>query len=154
MTDPFTLLGASVTILVLVVLTLQFFVLQKVNKLGDANVEQVKLELVRRLEQSEDALKEGLSESRKELREVSSENRREMNDLFKSFQDTLLKRVIETSGEQNRHLDSFKSALSGLSETLINNSNDFKQSVSHSFQSSSEALNIKQDEFREKTYPL
>jgi DNA recombination protein RmuC len=74
-----------------------------------------------------------------------------MNDLFKSFQDTLLKRVIETSGEQNRHLDSFKSALSGLSETLINNSNDFKQSVSHSFQSSSEALNIKQDEFREKT---
>ena len=96
MTDPFTLLGASVTILVLVVLTLQFFVLQKVNKLGDANVEQVKLELVRRLEQSEDALKEGLSESRKELREVSSENRREMNDLFKSFQDTLLKRVIET----------------------------------------------------------
>lgn len=151
MTDPFTLLGASVTILVLVVLTLQFFVLQKVNKLGDANVEQVKLELVRRLEQSEDALKEGLSESRKELREVSSENRREMNDLFKSFQDTLLKRVIETSGEQNRHLDSFKSALSGLSETLINNSNDFKQSVSHSFQSSSEALNIKQDEFREKT---
>ncbi|MCF7972155.1 MAG: DNA recombination protein RmuC, partial [Methylococcaceae bacterium] len=151
MTDPFTLLGAGVTFLVLIVLMLQFFMLQKVNKLDDSNAEQVKIELIRLLEHSQETLKEGLNDSRKELREVSSDNRREMNDLFKDFQDTLLKRVTENSGEQNRQLDTFKSALNGLSEKLINNSNDFKQSVSSSFQSSSDALNKKQDEFREKT---
>ncbi len=151
MTDPFTLLGASVTFLVLIVLMLQFFVLQKVNKLGGSNTEQVKVELTRLLERSQEILKEGLSDSRKELREVSSDNRREMNDLFKGFQDTLLKRVAEDSGEQSRQLDTFKSALNGLSEKLINNSNDFKQSVSDSFQNSNESLNKKQDEFREKT---
>ncbi|MBE0469011.1 MAG: DNA recombination protein RmuC [Methyloprofundus sp.] len=151
MTDPFTLLGASVTFLVLLVLVLQFFMLQKVNKLDDSNTEQVKIELIRLLEHSQETLKDGLNNTRKELREVSSDNRREMNDLFKDFQDTLLKRVTENSSEQSRQLDSFRSALNGLSEKLINNSNDFKQSVSSSFQASSEALNKKQDEFREKT---
>ncbi|MDF1583288.1 MAG: DNA recombination protein RmuC [Methyloprofundus sp.] len=151
MTDPFTLLGASVTFLVLLVLMLQFFMLQKVNKLDDSNAEQVKIELIRLLEHSQETLKDGLNDTRKELREVSSDNRREINDLFKDFQDTLLKRVTENSSEQSRQLDSFRSALNGLSEKLINNSNDFKQSVSSSFQGSSEALNKKQDEFREKT---
>jgi DNA recombination protein RmuC len=63
----------------------------------------------------------------------------------------LNKQQAENSNVQNNQLDLFKTALNSLSEKLINNSNDFKQTVTASFQSSSEALNKKQDEFRDKT---
>ena len=137
--------------LMVMILLLQFFILRKVNTLAKSNVEQIKIELVNRLDKNEETLKAGLNESRLELREVSSENRREISELFKSFQDTLLKRIVENSSEQNRQMDSFKAALNELSEKLINNSNKFQNSVSLSFSSSSETLNKKQDEFREKT---
>lgn len=151
MTDPIMIIGSIAGFLMLIVLIFQFFVLRKVNGLAGSSAEQIKTELVERLDKNEDALKEGLNESRKELREVSSENRREITELFKGFQDTLLKRVGENSSEQNRQMDAFKMALNELSEKLINNSNEFKNSVSASFNSSSEALIKKQDEFREKT---
>jgi len=151
MTDPTLLVSVISGVILFFILLLQFFVLRKVNGLANSDAEQIKTELVDRLDKNEEALKEGLNESRKELREVSSENRREITELFKSFQDTLLKRVGENSSEQNRQMDAFKTALNELSEKLINNSNEFKNSVSASFNSSSEALIKKQDEFREKT---
>ncbi len=151
MTDPTLLVSVISGVILFFILLLQFFVLRKLNGLTSADAKQIKTELVDRLDKNEDALKEGLNESRKELREVSSENRREITELFKGFQDTLLKRVGENSSEQNRQMDAFKTALNELSEKLINNSNEFKNSVSASFNSSSEALNKKQDEFREKT---
>lgn len=150
MLDPLLLSGAAAAFLALITLVL-FLIWRKVNTLSQSNAEQIKVELIALLKQNEESLKEGLGDSRKELREVSAENRREMSDLFKGFQDTLLKRVVESSGEQNRQLDSFKDALNVLSEKLINNSNEFKQNVSASFQTTSESLNRKQDEFREKT---
>ncbi len=145
------LIAVGASCVLLLILLLQYFLLKKVNTLSDSNAEQVKEDLIRLLGQSEHTLKEGLGESRKELREVSADNRREINDLFKGFQDTLLKRVTENSGAQNRQLDAFKSSLGELSEKLITNSNEFKESVSASFKGSSEALNKKQDEFREQT---
>jgi len=151
MTDPIMLVSVISGVILFIILLLQFFVLRKVNGLANSDAEQIKTELVDRLDKNEEALKEGLNESRKELRDVSSENRREISELFKGFQDTLLKRVGENSSEQNRQMDAFKTALNELSEKLINNSNEFKNSVSASFNSSSEALNKKQDEFREKT---
>lgn len=127
------------------------FILKRMTALSRTNAEQIKVELLALLERNNDTLKEGLGDSRRELREVSAENRREMSTLFKDFQDTLLKRVAENSSEQNRQLNGFKDALNALSEKLINHSNEFKQSVGASFQSTSESLNKKQDEFREKT---
>jgi len=151
MIDPILLVSVITGVILFFILLLQFFVLRKVNGLASSDAEQIKTELVDRLDKNEESLKEGLNESRKELRDVSSENRREITELFKGFQDTLLKRVGENSSEQNRQMDAFKTALNELSEKLINNSNEFKNSVSASFNSSSEALNKKQDEFREKT---
>jgi len=151
MSDPIMMIGSIASLLMLMVLFLQFFVLRKVNGLANSDANQIKVELVDRLDKNEESLKEGLNESRKELREVSAENRREINELFKDFQDTLLKRVGDNSSEQSRKMDVFKTAINELSEKLINNSNEFKSSVSTSFNSSSEALNKKQDEFREKT---
>ncbi|GFO71497.1 DNA recombination protein RmuC [Bathymodiolus japonicus methanotrophic gill symbiont] len=149
--DPLFIFVTIGSILLLACLLLQLFVLRKVNALSQSNVEQIKFELVNLLQQNEDSLKQGLSESRKELRDVSADNRREINGLFISFQDTLLKRVSENSSGQSRQLDTFKTSLSGLSENLIRNSSELKRSVSLSFQETSEALNKKQDEFREKT---
>lgn len=150
MLDP-VLLSSVTAALVVLMTVLLVLVWRKVNVLAQSNADQVKAELVNLLERSDETLKSGLNDSRKELRDVSSENRREMNDLFKGFQDTLLKRVVEISGEQNRQLTNFKDALNALSERLISNSNEFKQSVSESFSASSAALNSKQDEFRERT---
>lgn len=150
MLDPVLLSSVTAALVVLMTLLL-VLVWRKVNVLAQSNADQIKAELVNLLERNDETLKSGLNDSRKELRDVSSENRREMNELFKGFQDTLLKRVAENSGEQNRQLNNFKDALNSLSEKLINNSNEFKQSVSEAFSASSVALNNKQDEFREKT---
>ena len=149
--DPLFLFASISSALLFICLLLLFLVLKKVSALSQSNAEQIKLELVRLLEQNEVTLKEGLTDSRKELRDVSADNRREIHELFKGFQDTLLKRVSENSSEQHRQLDAFKTALHQLSENLISNSTELKRSVSLSFQETSEALNKKQDEFREKT---
>ncbi|MEI6268200.1 MAG: DNA recombination protein RmuC [Methylococcaceae bacterium] len=149
MTEPF-LIAFSVTGLVIVgIFILLAVVFIRVNSLIKTNSESGSQELIRLQQLHEISLKEGFSESRKELREVSLENRREMQDSFKSFQDTLLNRISENGTAQHKQLETFKNALNDLSERLITNSNEFKQSVSSSFQSSSEALNRKQDEFRE-----
>lgn len=149
--DPIFIFAVIGSCLLLACLLLQLFVLRKVNALSQSNAEQIKFELVSLLQQNEDTLKEGLSESRKELRDVSADNRREINGLFNGFQDTILKRVSENSSGQSRQLEAFKTALSALSENLISNASELKRSVVLSFQETSEALNKKQDEFREKT---
>lgn len=138
-------------LLLFAVLILLTIVLLKVNKLLNGNTDATYKELTRLLLNNEASLNNGFSESRKELREVSIENRREIQDVFKNLQDTLLKRISENSAIQIQQLSSFKAALNELSEKLINNSNEFKQSVSQSFHTTSEALNNKQDEFRDKT---
>jgi len=149
MTEPF-LIAFSVTGLVIVgIFILLAVVFIRVNSLIKTNSESGSQELIRLQQLHEVSLKEGFSESRKELREVSSENRRETQDAFKNFQDTLLNRISENGTTQHKQLEMFKNALNDLSERLITNSNEFKQSVSSSFQTSSDALNRKQDEFRE-----
>ncbi|WP_432745267.1 DNA recombination protein RmuC [Methylobacter sp. G7] len=149
MTEPL-LIAFSVTGLIIVgIFILLAVVFIRVNSLIKTNSESGSQELIRLQQLHEVSLKEGFSESRKELREVSSENRRETQDAFKNFQDTMLNRISENGTAQHKQLEMFKNALNELSERLITNSNEFKQSVSSSFQSSSEALNRKQDEFRE-----
>lgn len=150
MLDPVLLSSVTAALAILMTLLL-VLVWRKISGIALSNSEQIKTELVSLLERNNETLKSGLNDSRKELRDVSAENRREMNDLFISFQDTLLKRVVEISGEQNRQLTDFKDALNALSEKLISNSNEFKQSVGQSILASSEALSRKQDEFRERT---
>ena len=149
MTEPL-LIAFSVTGLIIVgIFILLAVVFIRVNSLIKTNSESSSQELIRLQQLHEVSLKEGFSESRKELRDVSSENRRETQDAFKNFQDTMLNRISENGTAQNKQLEMFKNALNELSERLITNSNDFKQSVSSSFQTSSDALNRKQDEFRE-----
>ena len=149
MTEPL-LIAFSVTGLVVVgIFILLAVVFIRVNSLIKANSESGSQEFIRLQQLHEVSLKEGFSESRKELRDVSSENRRETQEAFKNFQDTMLNRISENGTAQNKQLEMFKNALNELSERLITNSNEFKQSVSSSFQTSSDALNRKQDEFRE-----
>lgn len=121
--------------------------IKKTNIIVSVNSEIRQNELLR----LEEIFKQDFTESRKESREISSEFRREMNDSFKNFQDTLLSRIAENSGVQNRQLELFKTALIHFSDKTVNNSNKFKQAVASSLQSSSEALNTKQCEFKDKT---
>jgi DNA recombination protein RmuC len=151
MTEPLDITLIIGGLLLFAVFILLAIVLSKVNRLLIGNPEAAYLELTRLLQNNEVGLNKAFIESRKELREVSTENRREIQDVFKNLQDTLLKRISENSAIQIQQLNSFKAALNELSEKLINNSNDFKQSVSQSFHTTSEALNKKQDEFRDKT---
>ncbi len=148
MTEPLLMLSAALLSGILILLLLA---LSRINLLIKAQSQANTQELVRLLQNNEASLTNGFCESRKELREVSAENRRENQDVFKNLQDTLLKRISENCAIQIQQLNAFKAALNELSEKLINNSSDFKQSVSHSFQASSDALNKKQDEFRDKT---
>jgi DNA recombination protein RmuC len=132
---------------ILVVITMLLIaILIRKNPETSSNQEYIKL-----FQSIETNLKNGLSELRAELRVVSTENRREIQDSFKNQQDTLLKRISENSAIHIQQLNSFKTALSELSEKLINNSNDFKESVSNALQVSNESQNKKQDEFRDKT---
>ncbi|MGZ8190645.1 MAG: DNA recombination protein RmuC [Methylococcaceae bacterium] len=151
MIEPLLIASSFAVVLLLIVLVMLVVVLKRVNNLTNDNSEQLYKELIRLLQFNEDNLKQGFSESRKELRDMSSENRKETHEVFKNLQDTLLNRISENSNVQNQQLDMFKTALSDLSEKLINHSNDFKQTVIASFHASSEALNKKQDEFRDKT---
>lgn len=150
MTDPVSI-TAVIGSLLLVILILLILVLIRLGKLSNKPNEDAYQELTRQLLNNATAAQSGFNDSRRELREVSAENRRELQEVFKALQDSLLNRITENSAIQNQQLNAFKTALSELSEKLINNSNDFKQAVSHSFQASSEALNAKQDEFRDKT---
>ena len=150
MTDPLTL-SITMAALLLVAIMLLIVILFRLNRQQAGTSASDIQELTRLLQNLDASLNNGFSESRKELRDVSAENRREIQLVFTSLQDSLLNRIAENASLQTQKIDGFNSALNELSEKLINNSNDFKQSVSLSFQSTSEALNRKQDEFRDKT---
>lgn len=150
MTHYLLIAGVIALIFGVVTVILLGLLLRRVNRPNDA-FERLEDELVRWFQLNEDHLKTGFAEMRKELRDMSLENRREINESFKNLQDALLNRIAENSRVQNQQFDGFKTALGDLSEKLINNANDFKQSVTTSFHASSESLNKKQDEFRDKT---
>jgi DNA recombination protein RmuC len=149
MTEPYFLLAVVYGVFLIVLLIAMIIVLTRLKQLIHLTSEAGVQALLNLSQLHGISLKEGFIESRKELREVSSENRREMQEAFKSFQDTLLNRITENSTLQNKQLDSFKTTLNELSERLISHSSDFKQGMTLTIQASSEALNRKQDEFRE-----
>lgn len=141
-------LGGLLLLSALILLTI---ILIKINRLLASNPAAAYTELTRLIQNNELNLTNGLVDSRKELRDVSAENRREIQEVFKNLQDTLLNRIAENSTLQVQQLASFKAAQTELSEKLINNSTEFKQSVAHSLLVSSDVLSQKQDEFRDKT---
>ncbi len=151
MTASLLIMGSIICVLLLVLLVILVLILKQVNSLADGDSNGIQSELVHLFQLNEESLQQAFSESRKELRDMSSENRKEVNEMFRNLQDTLLNRVIENSDLQSKQLDLFKTALISFSEKMINNSNDFRQSVTASFQASNEALNKKQDEFKDKT---
>ncbi len=151
MTDPLLIAVILASVLLLVILILLVLLLKRVNLLAGNNPAVMHNELLYWLKQSEENVKQGFADSRKEWRDIGADNRRENLDASKYLQDTLLNRIAENNQLHNQQLDLFKTAFSELSEKLINNANDFKLSVSQSFQLSSDALNSKQDEFRDKT---
>jgi DNA recombination protein RmuC len=142
---PLTMGGLLLVVALLVLLLL------KINRLQQNNPDLAYQEFLRLLQNSEARIDLGFAESRKELRDVSTENRREYQETFKDLQDTLLKRIAENNSGQTLQLQEFKTAFNDLSEKLMTNSSDFKQSVLQSFQLTSDALNKRQDEFRDKT---
>jgi DNA recombination protein RmuC len=134
------------------ILILLILLLIKVNRLLKSQSDTAIPEFTRLLQNAESSTNQGFAESRRELREVSADNRRETQENFKALQDTLLRRISENNSIQTQQLQAFKSAFNDLSEKLISHSNEFQKSVSESFRITSEALNKKQDEFRDKTH--
>ncbi|MEC4750465.1 DNA recombination protein RmuC [Methylomicrobium sp. Wu6] len=130
---------------------MQLLVLQRLQVLLKAAQDAGLQELLLKLKNMEAALQQGFADSRKELREVSAENRRELQEAFKNLQDALLNRIVESQRTQNVQMDTFKNGLANMSERLINNASEFRESVSRSFQATGESLNRKQDDFRDKT---
>jgi DNA recombination protein RmuC len=141
-------IGVLLLSAILILLTL---LLIKVNRLLKSQSDTAIPEFTRLLQNAESSINQGFAESRRELREVSTDNRRETQENFKTLQDTLLRRISENNSIQTQQLQAFKTAFNDLSEKLISHSNEFQKSVSESFQNTSEALNKKQDEFRDKT---
>lgn len=133
------------------ILILLILLLIKFNRLLKSQSDTAIPEFTRLLQNAESSTNQGFAESRRELREVSADNRRETQENFKALQDTLLRRISENNSIQTQQLQAFKSAFNDLSEKLISHSNEFQKSVSESFQITSQALNQKQDEFRDKT---
>ena len=129
-----------IIIFLLGIFSVLILLLSRVNQLLKTQSDATFQEFTRLLTNSEASLKQGFAESRRELRDVSSENRRELQDVFKNLQDTLLKRIIENTSLQNQQFNAFNLALT-----------DLQQTITHSFQASSDKLNLKQDEFRDKT---
>ncbi|MDD4915674.1 MAG: DNA recombination protein RmuC [Methylococcales bacterium] len=150
MTDSL-IIAITLGALLLAAIVLLIVMLVRINRLQAANSATDLQTLERLLQNLDGSLVNGLSESRKELREVSAENRRELQQAFTTLQDSLLSRIAENASLQTGKIDGFQAALNELSEKLINNSNDFRHSVTLSFQASSEVLSKKQDEFRDKT---
>jgi DNA recombination protein RmuC len=103
-------------------------------------------ELLLMLKNQQAVLQQGFAESRRELREVSAENRRELQESFKNLQDTLLNRIAENQRIHNAHMEAFKNGLDAMSERLVNNANEFRESVGRSFQATGESLNRQQQE--------
>jgi DNA recombination protein RmuC len=130
---------------------MQLIVLRRLQVLLKAAPDGSQQELLLTLKIQEAALQQGFAESRRELREVSAENRRELQESFKHLQDMLLNRVAENHRLHHAQMEAFKDAVAEMSEKLIHNANELKESVSRSFQASGEALNRKQDDFRDKT---
>ncbi len=149
MTQPLLLVVAASGLLLLIFLLSLFLWKQMpARQLADS---PEYLQLLRLQQANTDLLKEGFSQARKELREVSAENRCESQEMFKSFQETLLRRIAENDSQQNQQLATFREDLQQLSEKLLQHGNDFRQSVMAAFQASSEALNGKQEQFIDKT---
>ena len=149
MTEPLVLVVAVSGLLIVGVLVVSILILMRINSLLKINSNTGSVELIRFHQSHEINLKEGFTDARKELRDVSLDNRREQTDAFKGFQDMMLTRLNEHSDSQHKQLEAFKSALSHLTEQLTTNASELKQSVLLSYQNSNEALNRKQDEFRE-----
>lgn len=135
--------------LLLAVLVLLIVVLLRINTLLAAG--SGRQDLPERLQALAAGQDKGLSDMRRELREVSGENRRESHEAFRNLQDGLLRRISENAGLQSARLDAFQTALNELSEKLLTNSAELRRNVGESFQSSSDNLGRKQDEFRDKT---
>lgn len=138
-------------LLLLACLIMQWLALRRLQMLLSATQDAGSQPFAQALKNLESALLQGFIESRKELREVSAENRRELQEAFKHLQDTLLSRVAENQRLQHAEMDTFKNGLINLSEKLITNANELKESVSRSFQATGETLSRKQDDFRDKT---
>ena len=133
------------------IIILLIWVLITLNKhVNNNNAEQWQ-DIETAIQTQQSTVKNGLTEFRTELRDVSAENRRETQAALSHFQDMLLKRIVENNALQMQQLEVFKTALNLLSDKLINNANELKHSVSESFQTTSAALNHKQEQFSDKT---
>lgn len=111
MFDPLLIFIVTAGVLLTLVILLVLLLLIRVNKLCALNSSAAQKELIHRLQNVEENLQRGFADSRLELRTVSSENRRELQDSFKNFQDTLLQRVAENAGQQNRQLNAFDTSI-------------------------------------------
>ena len=128
------------TILLIVVMFFLYSTTKKVESYINSNSGQLIDEMLRLIKSSEELLRLGFIDSRKEIREMTFESRKESNELFRMFQDAMLQQI-----------ELLKLALNDLSEKLLTNATDFRQSVNSLFSEFVENINKKQDAFKDQT---
>ncbi|MGE5398963.1 MAG: DNA recombination protein RmuC [Ignavibacteriales bacterium] len=84
-------------------------------------------------ERSEKALREEFARSRQETYSNSSQVRGELNILFKTFEDSFFKRMLDLSNLQKSQLDIFSDNLSHLSKSLEDRIEGFRCNMESKF---------------------
>jgi DNA recombination protein RmuC len=97
-----------------------------------------------------DFIKERFHSASRENRELFSENRKELADSFNSFQDSLLKRLNETSILQKEQLNHFSESLKILNQELSKSQSGFIENVNDKQNKLTEAIARKFESFEEK----
>ena len=100
--------------------------------------------------QSLDFIREKFHHASRENRELFSENRKELADSFSVFQDSLLKRLNETSSLQKQQLSEFSESLKKLNQELSKSQSGFIENVNEKQNKLTEAIAQKFESFEEK----
>ena len=135
----------SILLGVVILFVIQFLCLNKIKSLSQVN--NNKEVFGEALGKQNQEINSKFAEMRGELRNVSLENRTEINNVINNFQESLMKRLLENSESQNSSLDKFSKSLNELSEKLLKDSSEFKESVSSLFKESEQSNQSKQSDF-------
>ena len=115
------------------------------------------LQLLRRVDKAsitvqdiQNIINEKFAETARVNRELFAENRKEVSDNFNSFQDSLLKRMNESTASQKEQLNEFSEQLKKLNQELSKSQAEFIENVNDKQNKLTEAIRLKFESFEDK----